>query len=52
MERRKVDAAVIRRAVERSARESARLERRDVPEGFVRSPRAEQFLRDRRTAAE
>jgi len=48
MERRNVDAEVVKRAVSRSTADSARLERREVPPGFVRSAAAEKFLAERR----
>jgi hypothetical protein len=38
----------IRRAAQRSAKASARLEGRTVPKGFVRSPRVERRLAERR----
>lgn len=48
MERRDVDPEVVRRAVRRSTAESARLARRELPSGFVRSAQAEKFLTERR----
>ena len=51
VERRVVDRAAIKRAVARSTRASAQLERRVVPNGFVRSERAERFLAERRKHA-
>lgn len=48
VERRIVDRAAIKRAVARSTRASAQLERRVVPNGFARSERAERFLAERR----
>ena len=49
MERRTVNPDVVKSAVARSTADSARLERRDVPAGFVRSAGAERFLAERRT---
>jgi hypothetical protein len=43
-----VDKEAVKRAVVRSTTASAELERRLVPAGFVRSPRVEQFLAERR----
>lgn len=48
MERRVVDKKAVQRAVVRSTKASAELERRTVPTGFVRSERVERFLADRR----
>ncbi len=50
MERRIVDSEAVKRAVTRSTADSARLERREVPDGFVRSAGAEKFLAERHTA--
>lgn len=50
-ERRIVDRAAVKRAVPRSTRASAQLERRVVPNDFVRSQRAERFLAQRRKRA-
>lgn len=49
MERRAVDSDAVKRTVKRSTVDSARLERREVPAGFVRSAGAENFLAERRT---
>lgn len=43
-----IDKEAVQRAVVRSTRVSAELERRTVPTGFVRSERVERFLADRR----
>jgi hypothetical protein len=48
MKRRVVDKEAVKRAVVRSAKASAELERRTVPAGFIRSERVERFLADRR----
>lgn len=48
MQRRIVDSEAVKRAVTRSTADSARLERREVPPGFVRSAAAEKFLAERR----
>jgi hypothetical protein len=48
VERRNVDSAAVKRTVTASTRASAKLEQRVVPSTLVRSPRAEQFLADRR----
>lgn len=49
MERRHiVGKEVVRRFAVRSTEASARLERRSVPAGFVRSARVERFLAERR----
>jgi hypothetical protein len=42
-----VDREALKRAVARSTRESAQLERRIVPTGFVRSERVKRFLAER-----
>ena len=44
----KVSADAIERFAERSAKTSAKLENRQLPEGFVLSAKAKQFLADRR----
>ncbi len=44
MAARKVDATAIKRWARKAAAASARLERREVPEGHVRSREAEKFL--------
>ena len=51
VERRVVDRAAVKRAVTHSTRASAKLERRVVPIGFVRSQRAQRFLAERRKHA-
>lgn len=51
VERRIVDRAAVKRAVSRSTCGSAQLERRVVPNDFVRSQRAERFLAERRKRA-
>lgn len=48
MEHRVVNREAVTRSVVRSTKASAQLERRTVPTGFVRSPRVEQFLAERR----
>lgn len=48
MERRTVDSESVKRAMLRSTADSARLERRELPSGFVRSAEAQKFLSDRR----
>lgn len=45
---RTVNKDTLRRAVARSTKASAQLERRTVPAGFVRSERVERFLAERR----
>lgn len=45
---RTVNVAAVRRTAVRVAKDSARLERRVVPEGFVRSERVERYLAARR----
>jgi len=47
MERRAVDTEAVKRSAARSAKASARLERRAVPRRFVRSTRVERFLAER-----
>lgn len=49
MKRHIIDSEAVKRAVMRSTADSARLERREVPAGFVRSAGAEKFLAERRT---
>ncbi len=44
MATRRVDATAIQRWALRAAAASARLERREVPEGHVRSRKVEEFL--------
>ncbi|MFT4136631.1 hypothetical protein [Microbacterium sp.] len=51
MKRTDITRDVILRAVDRSTRASAALERREIPVGFVRSTRVEQFLADRKQNA-
>ncbi|SNY41906.1 hypothetical protein SAMN05421748_106221 [Paractinoplanes atraurantiacus] len=51
MEPRAITREDIKRAVSESTRASARLEGREVPEGFVRSARVEEFLKNRSKAA-
>lgn len=46
--KREIDRAKVKRAATRATRASASLERRVVPNGYVRSEKAEQFLADRR----
>lgn len=48
MEPRVVTKEAVKRSAVRSTRASARLENRVVPRGFVRSPRVERFLAERR----
>lgn len=45
---RTVNKDALQRAVARSTKASAQLERRTVPAGFVRSERVERFLAERR----
>jgi hypothetical protein len=51
VERRVVNSVAVRRSVAASTRASAKLERRVVPNTFVRSPQAERFLAERRKHA-
>ncbi|SDU68814.1 hypothetical protein SAMN04488563_3907 [Jiangella alkaliphila] len=51
MATRTIDATAIRRWALRAAAASARLERRDVPEGHVRSREVEEFLESIQPAA-
>lgn len=51
MATRRVDATAIRRWAPRAAAASARLERREVPEGHVRSREVEEFLKSTRPTA-
>jgi hypothetical protein len=51
MKRKNVTRAALRRAALRSAKASAELERRGVPEGYVRSEKVERFLAARRQSA-
>ena len=44
MSRRKVSAVALRRSAVYSTRVSARLEHRELPDGYVRSPEVEKFL--------
>lgn len=48
MKRSEITREAIRRSIERSTRASAAIERREVPAGFVRSAKAEQFLAARK----
>ena len=48
MERRVIDKVAVQRAVTRSTKASAQLERRTVPADFKRSERVERFLVERR----
>lgn len=48
---RTVNKDALQRAVARSTKASAQLERRTVPAGFVRSERVERFLAERRKRA-
>lgn len=48
VERRVVSKEAVKRSAVRSTKASARLERRTVPAGYVRSARVEQFLAERR----
>lgn len=43
-ERRVIDKTVLRRAIARSTRDSAALEQRVIPAGYVRSEQVEQYL--------
>lgn len=51
MGKRDITAAVRRSFVVRSTKASARLERREVPVGHVRSPQVEKFIASLRTKA-
>jgi len=51
MTTRVVDAAAVRQWALRAAAASARLERREVPAGHVRSEKAEKFLESIRSKA-
>lgn len=51
MEKRVVNKAAIKRASVRTTRDSAQLERRVVPAGFVRSKKTERYLAERRQRA-
>lgn len=44
MKKRTIDRVVIKRAAERATKQSAALERRDVPAGYVRSEETERYL--------
>ena len=48
MERRNVSKEAVKRAVVRSTKASAQIERRSLPGGYVRSARVERFLAERR----
>jgi len=52
MSKRDVAAAVRRRFVVRSTKASARLERREVPAGHIRSVKVQEFVSSLRTKAE
>lgn len=47
MERKAVPAATLHKAAVRSTRASARLERREVPEGFRRTQQVQSFVAKR-----
>jgi hypothetical protein len=49
VERRPVSKESVKRFAARSTKASAQLERREVPAGFVRSPKVEQFLKQRQS---
>lgn len=49
VERRAVSTESVKRFAVRSTKASAQLERRDVPAGFVRSPKVEHFLKQRQS---
>lgn len=51
MERRTVTKDTVKQFAIRSTKESAKLERRTVPAGHVRSERVDQFLAERRKHA-
>lgn len=51
MTRKKVSRDALRRTARRSAKASAGLELREVPEGYVRSEKVERFLAARRRPA-
>lgn len=51
VERRGVSKETVKQFAIRSTKESAKLERRTVPEGHVRSERVERFLAERRQRA-
>jgi hypothetical protein len=48
MKRRVIDKEAVKQSVARSTKASAQLERRTVPDGFVRSLQAQQYLAERR----
>ena len=48
MQRRNVSKEAVKRAVARSTKASAQIERRSLPVGYVRSTRVERFLAERR----
>ncbi|MFT4245352.1 MAG: hypothetical protein QM571_02365 [Micrococcaceae bacterium] len=48
MVRKRIDKQAIKRAVTRSAKDSAQLERRVVPDNYVRSPQLERYLANKR----
>jgi hypothetical protein len=47
MQRRVVNPEAVKRSAIRSTQASAKLERRSVPEGYVRSPAVEKLLAER-----
>lgn len=49
MSKRVVKTATVERFAKRSTVTSARLERRDVPQGFVRSDKVSAFLKSKRS---
>lgn len=49
VQRRAVDKVTVKQFAVRSTKASAKLERREVPAGFVRSAKAEQFLKQRQS---
>jgi hypothetical protein len=51
MKKRTIDRVAIKRAASRSTRDSASLERRVVPAGYVRSEKTERYLAERRQRA-
>ena len=51
MKKRTIDRAAIKRAAARATRESASLERRIVPTGYIRSEQAARYLAERRRPA-
>jgi hypothetical protein len=51
VKRRKMSADAVKRFATRSAKASAKLERRELPAGYVRPAAVEQFLAERRQTA-